>query len=389
MSHSKRALRLALLPLHEKNKPIYPSTLRFSTVTSPTTPTLPPLISPLSLEPTLTPLTLQQPGAAISSSGTIRYESPKPPPLSPQPRFRQKRHRTKKIPTLTAAAGGPRPAYPLPTKWRCHTCGRKYAIGVTRRCLIDGHFLCFPMPMDNPQSDLKQMKDQPRIGGAKVAVEEGRNEKARAVIALRQTMKARSRLFMKANRISKGYVVKFDYKGWSAYGAWKGKDSFHPIAQPHTYPTTAHTTASTPITAANNPPATLISAAPPVDVAVSAFPVDVGADGVVPLPPVAAAGVGVALGGHRRALDLSPTGNGADKAGTVGRLHDYTMRNLAVIAADADLKVVAITETLLFGKEVVGGGAVGHADLIEEVVLLAGEGRVSQSGDKRIIGFVA
>jgi hypothetical protein len=120
------------------------------------------------------------------------------------------------------------------------------------------------------------------------------------------------------------------------------------MAQPHTYPPTAHSTASTPITAANNPPATLTSAAPPVDVAVSAFPVDVGADGVVTLPPVAAAGV-----------------------------------------ADADLKKVAITETLLLGKEVVGGGAVGHADQIEEVVLLAGEGRVSQSGDKRVIGFVA
>ena len=61
------------------------------------------------------------------------------------------------------------------------------------------------------------------------------------------------------------------------------------------YPATAHSTASIPITAANNPPATLISAAPPVVVAVSASPVDVGDDGVVALPPVAAAAVGVNL----------------------------------------------------------------------------------------------
>jgi hypothetical protein len=64
------------------------------------------------------------------------------------------------------------------------------------------------------------------------------------------------------------------------------------------------------------------------------------------------------------------------------------MRNLAVIAANADLKEVAITETLLLGKEVVGCGAVRHANQIEEVALLAGEGGVSQSGDQRVIGFV-
>lgn len=58
---------------------------------------------------------------------------------------------------------------------------------------------------------------------------------------------------------------------------------------------TAQSTASTPITAASNPPATLASAAPPVDVVASALPVDDGDDGVVALPPVTAAAVGVNL----------------------------------------------------------------------------------------------
>ena len=59
------------------------------------------------------------------------------------------------------------------------------------------------------------------------------------------------------------------------------------------------------------------------------------------------------------------------------------MRNLAVVAGDVCLKVVATAEALLLGEEVVGGGAVGHARQVEVPVLLAGEGRVRHSGDQR------
>lgn len=75
--------------------------------------------------------------------------------------------------------------------------------------------------MDNSQLCPKQIQDQPSIGDAKVAVEKGLNEKARAVIALLQMMKTRSRSSMKAKRMSRTCTVKFDYEGWSAYGAWK------------------------------------------------------------------------------------------------------------------------------------------------------------------------
>jgi hypothetical protein len=87
--------------------------------------------------------------------------------------------------------------------------------------LRDGHFLSFPIPVDNSQLCPKQIQNQQRVGDVKVAAEEGQNEKARAVIALRQMMKARSRSLMKANRISTTCAVKFDYEGWSAYGQWK------------------------------------------------------------------------------------------------------------------------------------------------------------------------
>ena len=221
MSLPKRALRLALPPPHEKCKPIYASTLRISTVNSPTIPTLPPLISPLSLQPPLTPLTLKQPSTEISNSDTIGNGSPNHSPLSPRPRFRPKQDRTKRAFASVAGAVGSRPPYPSLTKWRCHVCGRKYAIGVTRRCLRDGHSLCFPVPVDSSQLNSKKTQDQPKVGDGKIAVEEGRNEKAKAVIALRQRIKARYRLLMKSNRMSRGCTVEFDYDGWYADGAWK------------------------------------------------------------------------------------------------------------------------------------------------------------------------
>lgn len=219
MSRPKRAQRLALLQLHEKSKPIFASNLRFSTIFSPTLPTLPPLISPIYLEPQLIPLTLQQTGTVINYSGTIRNRSPKPSPLS-RPRFQEKQDRVKRA---LAPAGdvGPHPKSSSLTKWRCYLCGRRYAIGVTRRCLRDGHFLCFPVPVNNSQLGFKKTQDHPSVGVAKIAVEEGRNEKAKAVIALRQKIKARYRLLMKSNQMSRACAVEFDYAGWSAYGVWK------------------------------------------------------------------------------------------------------------------------------------------------------------------------
>ncbi|RDW56588.1 hypothetical protein BP5796_13053 [Coleophoma crateriformis] len=36
----------------------------------------------------------------------------------------------------------PPPHKPYPWVWRCHICQTKYALGVTRRCLHDGHYFC-------------------------------------------------------------------------------------------------------------------------------------------------------------------------------------------------------------------------------------------------------
>lgn len=36
----------------------------------------------------------------------------------------------------------PPPEEPLPWMWQCHSCRRTYRLGVTRRCLNDGHYFC-------------------------------------------------------------------------------------------------------------------------------------------------------------------------------------------------------------------------------------------------------
>lgn len=34
------------------------------------------------------------------------------------------------------------PRNPFPWSWTCHVCGSTYPLGVTRRCLEDGHYFC-------------------------------------------------------------------------------------------------------------------------------------------------------------------------------------------------------------------------------------------------------
>lgn len=71
---------------------------------------------------------------------------------------------------------GPPPDAPLPWVWQCHLCRNRYALGVTRRCLYDGHYYCSG---DASQPNLKKKK--------------------------------------------KGVACssEFDYEGWEEYGEWR------------------------------------------------------------------------------------------------------------------------------------------------------------------------
>lgn len=221
ISRLERAQRLAFLQPHEKSRPIYASKLRFSTTVSPTLPPLPSLISPLSFEPPLTPLTLQQSDTTTSFSCTVEKKSLTPSLSSGQPRFQRKQSRAKRATTRVPGDVEICPPRPPFAKWRCHICGKRYAIGVTRRCLKDGHSLCFPVLVNKTQLNSKQKQDKASVGNDKVAEEEGRNEKAKAIIAQRRKIKERNRLSMKANMVTRRCAVKFDFDGWSKFGSWR------------------------------------------------------------------------------------------------------------------------------------------------------------------------
>ena len=71
----------------------------------------------------------------------------------------------------------PPPDVPLPWVWQCHLCRNRYPLGVTRRCLYDGHYYCSG---DASQPNLKKKK-------------------------------------------GRACSSEFDYEGWEEYADWKQK----------------------------------------------------------------------------------------------------------------------------------------------------------------------
>ncbi len=71
----------------------------------------------------------------------------------------------------------PPPVSPLPWVWQCHLCRNRYPLGVTRRCLYDGHYYCSG---DTGQPNLKKKK-------------------------------------------GRACSSEFDYEGWEEYSDWKHK----------------------------------------------------------------------------------------------------------------------------------------------------------------------
>lgn len=102
--------------------------------------------------------------------------SPKFPiakPGSPPPR-----QQTKGRPRIDLPS---HPAEPLNWLWQCHLCNRVYQLGVTRRCLDDGHFFC----------------------------------------AGTTTVKRSRRSGNKKSIRHKACASEFDYQGWKAWSTWR------------------------------------------------------------------------------------------------------------------------------------------------------------------------
>ncbi|KAI7233938.1 hypothetical protein KC330_g5071 [Hortaea werneckii] len=117
--------------------------------------------------------------APFKSSNLAILPSPFSPklPLSPTELPYRRQAPATKFPISSAS---PPPSDPLHWLWQCHICDRVYQLGVTRRCLDDGHFFC------SGTTTIKRS----RKSGKKV---------------LRH----------------KACASEFDYQGWKAWGVWR------------------------------------------------------------------------------------------------------------------------------------------------------------------------
>ncbi|RDW88038.1 hypothetical protein BP6252_00070 [Coleophoma cylindrospora] len=128
------------------------------TITSPRTPLTPP--PRLHLRTILPSPPISPSKASVSSSSSSVSRTSIPLPLPPPP-----------------------PQEPCPWIWRCHICQTKYALGVTRRCLLDGHYFCsFAEPA--------------------IAETEGVRKKKKKKVSCR---------------------AEFDYQGWEEWNSWRAE----------------------------------------------------------------------------------------------------------------------------------------------------------------------
>lgn len=126
-----------------------------------------PLVNPSGDEEPRSPRTpTWEPSGAITPFNFERYF-----PRSPLP------------PQMTKSTIPKPPDLPMPWVWQCHLCRNRYPLGVTRRCLYDGHYYC------SGETNVKNLK---------------KKKKGQACSS------------------------EFDYEGWDEYGEWK-RQALHTI----------------------------------------------------------------------------------------------------------------------------------------------------------------
>lgn len=104
----------------------------------------------------------------------ISPQMPVTPPLTPTKSFSSLARKEN-----ISASGPPPPKDPLAWLWQCHLCHRTYRLGVTRRCLDDGHRFC---------------------SGVTVLARKGSQTKVKR---------------------HKACASEFDYQGWTTWGDWR------------------------------------------------------------------------------------------------------------------------------------------------------------------------
>ncbi|KAL2066752.1 hypothetical protein VTL71DRAFT_2824 [Oculimacula yallundae] len=161
--------------------------------------------------------------------------NPNSPPLTPPPRLHLRTLLpSPPLPTsyLTTA-----PETPYPWIWRCHLCHSIYRLGVTRRCLEDGHLFCSvesppPSPVQPPttpsngkgktvrerEGSYDHEKDRGKEGGI------SKEDQIKSIIERARIAKQKRRK-EKKRMAQRSCIAEFDYTGWSAYNGWRRERS--------------------------------------------------------------------------------------------------------------------------------------------------------------------
>jgi hypothetical protein len=92
-----------------------------------------------------------------------------------------------------------------------------YRLGVTRRCLEDGHYFCsLPSPPPSPVQDEKRRRERDEES----SFSEGFESSVARLIAKQRERKKKEKQ-RKKRRAQKGCRAEFDYTGWSTYNNWR------------------------------------------------------------------------------------------------------------------------------------------------------------------------
>ena len=94
------------------------------------------------------------------------------------------------------------PDTPYPWIWRCHVCNSVYSLGVTRRCLEDGHFFCSLPFQITPSTPSDSLKNEPL--SAEELAQKSKEERRKRKQKPRQACRS-----------------EFDYAGWNKYNIWR------------------------------------------------------------------------------------------------------------------------------------------------------------------------
>ncbi|TAQ84010.1 hypothetical protein B7494_g7664 [Chlorociboria aeruginascens] len=150
------------------------------------------------------PAPLQLPASSMPKVPTLLHTTTNPSsprtPLTPPSRLHLRTLLPSPLsPVFAVNSRPPQPQTPYPWIWRCHICHSVYQLGVTRRCLADGHYFC----------SLPSLPPSPGLGKGKA---KGRKRK----------------------RGVRGCRAEFDYAAWDAWNRWREEVRFRRVeAQDH------------------------------------------------------------------------------------------------------------------------------------------------------------